>query len=96
MSASAVRQSYWSKPPYFGPNDDDWNIDEGGDGKPGVSLFASALQVWSLMQDRDVPVTEAADAFNTVPDMIREAVEEHPWMLIGNDDGVEVIQHDGE
>lgn len=85
------------KPPFFGGlTGDDWDM---GDGRPGVHLFGSALQVWAVMQDRDVTVGEAARVFNCPPAMIVEAVEEHFWMFLsGPHDVLEkrVIEHEGE
>ncbi len=67
-----------------------WNAD----GEPGVSLFGIAIQVWAIAQDRGgVTINEAALAFNVRPDLIRQAVEDHPWMFVGRDD---VIEHEGE
>lgn len=69
-----------------------WDIE--GDGMPGVGFFGNAVQVWAIAQNRmDITINEAALAFNVAPNLIRQAVEEHPWMFIGNDD---VIEHDGE
>ena len=69
---------------------EDWDTDET---IPTVSLFAKALQVWSVCQNRvDVTVNEAALAFNTTPAVIKEAVEWHPWMFLAGD----VIEHEGE
>ena len=66
-----------------------WNHDTGN---PGVMLFANAVQVWAIAQDRPVTAKEAAASFNVDPDLVREAVEEHPWMFLTND----VIEHEGE
>ena len=62
-------------------------------GAPGVVLFGNAVQVWSIAQGRDVTVQEAALAFNVEPKLIRQAVDDHPWMLINDCD---VIDHDGD
>jgi len=67
----------------------DWNQETG---QPGIGLFANAVQVWSTAQGRAVTVDEAALTFNVRPELIRQAVEWHPWMLLAGD----VIEHDGE
>lgn len=67
-----------------------WNAD----GEPGISLFSNAIQVWAIAQDRGgLTINEAALAFNVRPDLIRQAVEDHPWMFVGSGD---VIEHEGE
>ena len=67
-----------------------WNLDTGA---PALLMFSNAVQVWAIGQGREVTVSEAALAFNVEPKLIRQAVEDHPWMFIGNDD---VIEHEGE
>lgn len=62
-------------------------------GMPTSSFFGGAVQLWSLAQDRPVTVREAALAFNVTPDLMRQAINDHPWMLLG---GSEKIEHDGE
>lgn len=84
-----------TRPPYFAgeeTDDDDWDRETG---KPGIGLFANALSVWSTMQNRDTTVEEAAVVFNVPVEMVRTAVEWHPWMLLEGKDG-NVIGHDGE
>jgi len=69
----------------------------GPDGAPHVELAATALQVWSLCQQRArVTVEEAALAFNVAPAMIREAADGHHWMMIVHEVGADLIQHEGE
>ena len=68
-----------------------WNLETSG--MPGVGLFSSALQVWTVAQNRPVKVAEAALAFNVKPEIIRQAVEAHYWMLLGAGD---VIEHEGD
>jgi hypothetical protein len=85
--------------PYFGAGeaDDDhehnwcWET-----GKPGIAMFAGALQVWSVMQEVRMALVDAAAAFNVPTAMIREAVEWHTWMFVETIDGVDYIGHEGE
>ena len=71
---------------------DGWDLD--GTGMPGASLFARALSVWLHAQNRTgITVGEAALAFNVTPEIIRHAVDEHAWLLLGPDD---VIESEGE
>lgn len=88
------RGNPWDRPPYFADIDDVecWDTETG---RPGIGLFAKAVQVWSLMQNRDTTVAAAALAFNVSERMIIEAVEWHPWMLLEGKDG-DIIGHDGE
>lgn len=67
-------------------------------GMPGISLFANALQVWSMMQDHNTSLTEAATVFNVSVERIREAVEYHYWMFVDHlvNTGEEIIGHEGE
>jgi len=71
-------------------DDGGWNIE--GSGLCSASLFGKAVQVWAVAQDRPVTVNEAALAFNVRPEIIQQAVEEHPWMYLNG----EHIEHDGE
>jgi hypothetical protein len=77
--------------------DDAWDQDTG---KPGLTLFSSAIQVWSVLQDGSrTTVAEAAAAFNVSPLMIAAAVKSHPWMFLeGPDDDFSKlsIEHEGE
>jgi hypothetical protein len=69
----------------------EWDVEETG--LPGIALFANALQVWAMAQNRvEVTVQEAALAFNTTEAVIRQAVEWHAWMFLNGD----FIDHDGE
>lgn len=84
---------------YFGRDPTRFDIEDDGDGKPGIVQFGNALQVWSVMQERPTSVAEAAVAFNCEPLMIIEAVNDHNWMLLtGPDDDFTklMIEHDGE
>lgn len=79
--------------------DDDWGWDQ-ATGAPRISLFGSAVQVWSAMQGEPVSVQQAADAFKVPPRRIIQAVEEHSWMFLSgpmSDDYAHMmIEHDGE
>lgn len=80
------------EPPYFA-------ADEGGReteaGKPSIGDFADAIQLWSIMQDRETTLEEASAVFRVPIEMVRQAVGWHPWMLLDGEDG-NVIGHDGE
>lgn len=66
-------------------------FDDGG--FPCEIAFGAALSVWRACQNRvAVPVAEAAIAFNADPDVIRMAIEDHPWLFIQDD----AIYADGE
>lgn len=63
--------------------------------------LGEAVSVWAWMQSSPTPqtVTAAAVAFNTTPELIRAAIEEHPWCFwSGPDDDPtkQTIEHDGE
>jgi hypothetical protein len=80
----------------FAENEDGWDQETGA---PGISLFANALQCWSVMQQRQVTVWDAANAFKAHPDRIIEAVEYHPWMFLTGDQfdpHKTIIEHEGE
>jgi hypothetical protein len=75
----------------------------GEDDEAGIPWdnFLTALQVWSFLRPSDerATVQEAADQFDVTTDVIRQAVNEHPWMLLmGPDDDPtkQQIDHDGE
>jgi hypothetical protein len=70
-------------------SDNSWDHDSG---TPGLNLFANAVQVWAVLQERPVTVNDAALAFNATPDVIRQAVEHHAWMFLDGD----TIEHEGE
>lgn len=73
-----------------------------GLGEVGLShvQFASALSCWAWMQQRDVTVAEAANVFNTTPEIVVEAVNAHPRMFLEGAEGagpeLQFIAHDGE
>jgi hypothetical protein len=85
-------------PPYFANhgNDDEWDLETG---KPGINLFASAVQVWSASQNREaVTIRQTAVAFNVPDQMIITAVRHHYWMnLLGDprDPAHCIIEHEG-
>lgn len=43
--------------------------------------FANAVSTWSWMQQRETTVAEAAATFNTTPELVRQAIDDHHWML---------------
>lgn len=72
-------------------------------GETGIpwDAFVITLGIWSWMRpgEKQCTVREAAQAFDTTDAVIREAVEDHPWMfLYGPDDDPtkQIIEHDGE
>ena len=72
--------------------------------EPGIHRgdFATAVSVWSWMQQGDEPPTVAAAAlaFNTTPDLVRVAVRDGYWTFLCPDDERDPtkqhIEHDGE
>lgn len=64
------------------------------EGKPTLTLFANAVQIWSYAQQRQVTVAEAAQAFRVPESVIVRAVEGHFWMFIVGDPPC--IEHEGE
>lgn len=88
--------------PFFGPNEDDWNLDdiESQDyGKPGVGIVASAISVWSALNGT-VTLGDAAKAFKMPPEAVAQCVEWHQWMYFVGDEKTPlealVIEHEGE
>jgi hypothetical protein len=75
----------------FAPDDEDYWDQKTG--LPTSAHFGNAVQVWAIAQDRPVTITDAALAFNVSPDLVRRAVEDHCWMMVGEND---LIEHDGE
>ncbi len=74
---------------------DEANLDTGqswDEGRPTISHFANAIQVWAYLQGRGVTVLEAAMTFNAKPEVVRAAVEYHAWMFLDGDS----IEHEGE
>lgn len=61
--------------------------------------FGPALVTWVAMQDRaHVTVAEAALAFNTTPEIIREAVHDAYWAFLNGEDSDpdQAIELEGE
>lgn len=64
--------------------------------------FITALATWVYTNEGDYECTvaEAALAFNTTPELVREAIEGHPWLLLRGADETDptkqVIESDGE
>lgn len=78
---------------YLAPDDPDADCALDTDGMPYLADFVKALGTWVYCQQRlKVTVPEAAIAFNATPDVIRQAAEEHPWLLVIGDE----IESDGE
>ena len=90
--------------PFFGPSEEDWNIDldfaDPGYGKPGVGIVATAISVWSALQDRAVTVGETAVAFKMPAEAVTQCVDHHPWMYLVGDEDTPIeqikIEHEGE
>jgi hypothetical protein len=64
-----------------------------------IDWLGRALVILVAMQQRTMTVGEAAMAFNTTPDVIREAVEDASWIYITGDDGdpsTQTLELDGE
>lgn len=63
--------------------------------------LGEAVSVWSWMQQGDSPQTVASASltFNTTPELIRAALDEHPWAFWTgpkDDPTKQDIEHDGE
>jgi hypothetical protein len=90
-----AEKGQWADPDKWG--DHGWDH---GTGAPTLTLMGHAIQVWSLLQQREVTtVAEAAIAFNVPAATIRAAVQEHMWMFLsGPDDepSKQTIEHEGE
>jgi len=73
---------------------------EGEDAGVFIGDLGRSLVTWAAMQDRyPLTVAEASIAFNTAPDVIREAIDETMWILwTGPDDDPtkQLIELDGE
>lgn len=89
--------------PFFGPNEDDFNLDDLDSpdyGKPGVGIVASAVSVWATLQNKTVTIGDAASAFNMPAAAVAQCVEHHPWMYFVGDESTPleqlVIEHEGE
>jgi hypothetical protein len=76
---------------------------EDDDERPGIhgNDISNAIQCWSIMQNRETSVAEAAVAFNTTPEIVRRAIEDHYWMFpewpdTETDPAKQIFGHDGE
>lgn len=81
---------------------DTWAEDEAGwdpeTKAPGIMKFASAVQVWSALQNRAVTVAECARVFNVDAKRVIEAVDEHSYMKVAGprgDPDRATIEHTG-
>lgn len=89
--------------PFFGPSEDDWNLnldlDNPDYGKPGVGIVASAISVWSALNGT-VTLGDAAAAFKMPVEAAAQCVDYHPWMYFVGDETTPleklVIEHEGE
>jgi hypothetical protein len=89
--------------PFFGPNEDDWNLDLDLDdddyGKPGVGIVASAISVWASLNGT-MTIGDAATAFKMPAEAVAQCIEYHPWMYFIGDETTPleklVIEHEGE
>ncbi len=85
---------------------DDWSDDERQwnpeTGAPGIAQFRSAIQLWSIFQNRPTSVAQAAEAFNCEPTRIVEAIDAgSQWSFIyldgpRDDYAALMIEHEGE
>jgi hypothetical protein len=74
-------------------------VDDDAECGLGLGDLTRALVAWAAMQNRTPVVAEAAAAFNTTPEVIREAIDNGPWILWVGPEGEptrQVIQLDGE
>lgn len=62
--------------------------------------FITAIGVWVYVNEgrRYLTVAEAALVFNTTPELVREAVQTHPWLYSRphDDPAKQLIESDGE
>ena len=62
--------------------------------------FITALGIWVYVNEgeRRPTVAEAALVYNTTPQLVREAIEEHPWLYASHhtDPAQQTIESDGE
>lgn len=61
-------------------------------------VTAVGIYVYTNEGARKVSVADVALAFNTTPELAREAVQEHPWLCCGadGDPSQALIESDGE
>jgi len=89
--------------PFFGPNENDWNLDAdlGSDdyGKPGVGIIANAVSIWASLNGAPT-LGDAAKAFKMPVEAVAQCVDWHPWMYFIGDENTPiedlVIEHEGE
>lgn len=64
----------------------------------GDFITAVGIYVYTNEGSRDVSVADVAVAFNTTVELVRDAVSEHPWLLMheGEDPSQQFIESDGE
>ena len=67
-------------------------------GAPSAALLGDAIQVWAILQRRDVTVSEAALAFNASIQVVATTARQHPWMFLRGEASLEtaLIEHEGE
>ena len=60
--------------------------------------FITAVGMMVYTNERKVSVADLALAFNTTPDLVREAVDAHPWLYTHNDadPAKQIVESDGE
>lgn len=62
--------------------------------------FITAVATFVYVNEGTKPVTiaDVAMTFNTTPELVREAVENHPWLFSEHDDdpSKQIIMSDGE
>lgn len=62
--------------------------------------FVTAVGMYVYMNESEffVSVADVAEAFNTTPDLVREAVRQHPWLITREHEDPEkqLIESDGE
>lgn len=89
-----AEKGQWADPDKWG--DFGWDHETGA---PTLALMGNSIQTWALLQNRRITVADAAAAFCVPASTIREAVQDHSWMLVvGPDDqpDKQTIEHDGE
>lgn len=103
MLLDGVKPLSEERHPFFGPNEDDWNldldIDDDAYGKPGVGVMAGAISTWSALNGSPT-IGDAAKAFNMPPEAVAQCIEFHPWMYFVGDEATPLedmrIEHEGE
>ena len=61
-------------------------------------VVAVEIYVYTNQGEFAVSVADVAETFNTTPALVREAVDEHPWLFRSGDDDPanDLIDSDGE